>query len=193
MKKIVSVITISIMLAAIPAFAAKRLSFTELPESVQKAIVSQKSGDEKGMTIKEEVEEGSKVYKVTMKRDGGDTKLWIKADGTIVKDNQGGNAVTASKPAVGFEIKEPASAQKSAEATAAANAKKDHKSYLAFSELPKAVQETVTAQKGDSDLAKIKIHQESKDGKTFYKVKFKKEGKDAELHIAEDGTILEKD
>jgi putative membrane protein len=58
---------------------------------------------------------------------------------------------------------------------------------LSYNDAPAKVQETIKAQGGSTD-AKIKKHQMN--GKTAYKVQIKKDGKNRELHIAEDGTII---
>ncbi|HUS36928.1 MAG TPA: DUF4142 domain-containing protein [Verrucomicrobiae bacterium] len=81
----------------------------------------------------------------------------------------------------------PASSEKGAKA----EVKVDHDDHgaqtLSYNDVPAKVQETIKAQGGSTD-AKIKKHQMN--GKTAYKVQIRKEGKNRELHIAEDGTII---
>jgi len=62
---------------------------------------------------------------------------------------------------------------------------------LSMKDLPPAVQATVNA---ETQGGKIKeLAHETEDGKTFYEVEFEKDGKEHEVKIAEDGTVLERE
>src|SRR6185503_19311338 len=55
-------------------------------------------------------------------------------------------------------------------------------------ETPVAVQETIKREAAGSEIADI--DKEHRDGRVVYEVEFKQRGKNSEIHIAEDGTIL---
>lgn len=59
------------------------------------------------------------------------------------------------------------------------------------SELPSAVRKTVRREIGDAEVEKAS--RETRKGKTLYKIKAEKGGKEIELKIAEDGSLLEKE
>ena len=57
--------------------------------------------------------------------------------------------------------------------------------------LPPAVQETVKAESAGGKIKELVL--ETEKGKTFYEVEFEKDGKEYEVKIAEDGTVLERE
>lgn len=61
---------------------------------------------------------------------------------------------------------------------------------LAMESLPPAVQETVKAESAGGEIKELAL--ETEDGKTFYEVEFEKDGKEHEVKIAEDGTVLKR-
>ena len=58
-------------------------------------------------------------------------------------------------------------------------------------DLPPAVRETVKAESGGGKIKELAL--ETEGGKTFYEVEFEKDGKEHEIKIAEDGTVLERE
>lgn len=62
---------------------------------------------------------------------------------------------------------------------------------MKMEDLPPAVQETVKAESAGGKIKELVL--ETEKGKTFYEVEFKKEGKEHEVKIAEDGTVLERE
>lgn len=63
--------------------------------------------------------------------------------------------------------------------------------HLKIEELPDAVRATVERETGGAEIEELV--QESEKGKIFYEVEFKKDGKEHEVKIAEDGTVLERE
>jgi uncharacterized membrane protein YkoI len=61
---------------------------------------------------------------------------------------------------------------------------------LAMESLPSAVLETVKAESAGGKIKELAL--ETEDDKTFYEVEFEKDGKEHEVKIAEDGTVLER-
>ena len=62
---------------------------------------------------------------------------------------------------------------------------------LAMEDLPPAVLETVKAESAGGEIKELAL--ETEGGKTFYEVEFEKGGKEHEVKIAEDGTVLERE
>jgi len=58
-------------------------------------------------------------------------------------------------------------------------------------DLPPAVQETVKAESAGGEIKELVL--ETEGDKTFYEVEFEKDGKEHEVKIAEDGTVLERE
>ena len=58
-------------------------------------------------------------------------------------------------------------------------------------ELPPAVQETVKVESAGAEIKELVM--ESEEGKTFYEVEFEKDGKEYEVKILEDGTVLKRE
>ncbi len=62
---------------------------------------------------------------------------------------------------------------------------------LSMEDLPPAVQATVKTESAGGKIKELAL--ETEDGKTFYEVEFEKDGKEHEVKIAEDGTVLERE
>ncbi len=62
---------------------------------------------------------------------------------------------------------------------------------MKMEDLPPAVQETVKTESAGGEIEELVL--ETEKGKTFYEVEFKKDGKEHEVKIAEDGTVLERE
>ena len=60
---------------------------------------------------------------------------------------------------------------------------------LEMKDLPPAVKKTVEAKSAGGKIKELEL--ETEDGKTFYEVEFEKDGKEHEVKIAKDGTVLE--
>jgi uncharacterized membrane protein YkoI len=63
--------------------------------------------------------------------------------------------------------------------------------FMKMEELPPAVQETVKTESAGAEIKELVL--ETEGGKTFYEVEFEKDGKEHEVKIAEDGTVLERE
>ena len=62
---------------------------------------------------------------------------------------------------------------------------------LAMEDLPPVVQDTVKAESAGGKIKELSL--ETEEGKTFYEVEFEKNGKEHEVKIAKDGTVLERE
>ena len=63
--------------------------------------------------------------------------------------------------------------------------------FMKMEDLPLAVQETVKTESAGAEIKELVL--ETKEGKTFYEVEFEKDGKEYEVKILEDGTVLKRE
>jgi hypothetical protein len=62
---------------------------------------------------------------------------------------------------------------------------------VSLEQVPPAVRATIERELGGGRLEEIE--RETKNGRTVYEVELVRDGKEREVHIAEDGTVLERD
>ncbi len=62
---------------------------------------------------------------------------------------------------------------------------------IEFKNLPPAVQDTVKREAGNSKIDELS--KETEDGKTFFEIEFKQNGREVEIKIAENGAVLERE
>ena len=145
---------------------SKKVDLSQVPAAVQTTIRSH-GGNAEIARITHETKDGRMVYLVEFKEPGKNPKLWIAEDGSIVKTN--------GRQASGEAIDESAGADK-------------HK--LTYNDMPKPVQDAITAQKGNAPIEGIKLHKTTRDGKAVFAVEFEEKGKNTKLEIDEQGTVL---
>ena len=146
----------------LPNLAGRKMQMNELPQAVQNTIRAHSNGAPIE-DIDRETKDGRTVYDVAFKRDGKNTELKINEDGSIIQDNKKGILADAKLPNFG-------------------NRK------MQLNELPAPVQKTIRAHANGAPIEDI--DRETKDGRTVYDVAFKRDGKNTELKVAEDGTVI---
>jgi len=62
---------------------------------------------------------------------------------------------------------------------------------VSLDDVPAPVKATILREAGDNKIDEIKV--ESENGRTIYEVEWKADGEDAEIEVAPDGTLLEKE
>lgn len=62
---------------------------------------------------------------------------------------------------------------------------------VSIDQVPPAVRATIEREVGKGRLEEIE--RETRNGRTVYEVEFERDGKDREIHVAEDGTVLKRD
>ena len=145
---------------------AKKVELTDLPLAAQTTVREQSHGAEIDK-IHQETKDGKTVYMVEFKEPGKNPKIWVNADGSIMKTND--------KRVEGEAVAEPAGAEKKT---------------FTFNDLPAAVQTTLQKEKGEAPIEGLKIKKDMKEGKALYKVEFEEKGKNTKLEIDESGAIL---
>ncbi|HEY1172442.1 MAG TPA: PepSY domain-containing protein [Verrucomicrobiae bacterium] len=168
MKTTLTCLLLGVSLAT-PAFAEK-VEFNQLPEAVQKAITQQKGADVKKITIDKETKDGRTVYEVDMNReDAKDQKLVIAADGSLVKDSDRDNSRTTT--ASGDYVPRFPRMQS-----------------VDMKDVPQAVQATINKEAAGRKV--VDIDKETWNGQPVYEVEFAQTGRNAQLHIAANGTVV---
>ena len=77
-------------------------------------------------------------------------------------------------------------------AFAASGCESEKEEKVQWSSLPTVVQETITEKAGDGKIEEIEKETKTKDGKpvTVYEVEVKKDGKEIEIKVGEDGKLI---
>jgi uncharacterized membrane protein YkoI len=146
---------------------ARKVTFSELPASVQNTIRAQAAG-----APIEDIDQGTlngrAAYQAAFKRDGRHTELTVAEDGSVVSGA-------------------PAPVRDAVRSAEAAIPLRDSKK-VTFKDLPTAVQNTVRAQAGPAAIEDI--DKGTLNGRVVYEAAFKKDGRHTELRVAEDGALV---
>jgi len=146
-----------------------KVNVTDLPDAVRATLEKEAPGAEIEEMEKQE-EEGKVVYDVDVKIEGKEFELKIAANGTVLK-----------KEAEEEEEKEGEERDEE---------DKDEGVTVSLGDLPEAVQDTLKIAAPNGEIEEIE--KEEEDGKVVYEVDVKIDGKEFELKIAADGTLLKK-
>jgi len=158
---------------SLPTFGADKIEPTQLPEAVRKTLNASQGTD----TIKEiekQTKDGRTVYEVEFERRGFNPKLTIAEDGSVVRDSRK-DAVTdtGSTASQRYVPLIPRTAT------------------LQARDLPEAVQKTIQQQAAGREV--VDIDKETWNNRTVYEVEFAQTGRNAQIHIADDGSIVKRD
>lgn len=148
--------------AAFPRVATMRIE--EVPPAVRKTIEQHAAG-RRVADIDRETWEGQAVFEVEYDQTGRNQQIFVAEDGTIVKQE---GKVRVAEPAPGA-LKGPMIGTR-------------------FSDTPPAVQAVIKREAKGSEIADI--DKERRDGRVVYEVEFKDSGRNREIHVAEDGSIV---
>lgn len=135
----------------------------DVPPAVRKTIEQHAAG-RKVADIDRETWNGKPVFEVEYDQTGRNEQIFVAEDGTIVKQD---GKVRAPEATAG--IKGPMIGTR-------------------FSDTPAAVQATIKREAHGADIADI--DKERRNGRVMYEVEFKDPGKNREIHIAEDGSLV---
>jgi len=135
----------------------------DVPPAVRKTIEQHAAG-RKVADIDRETWNSRPVFEVEYDQTGRNEQIYVAEDGTIVK--QEGKVRT---PETGEAIKGPMIGTR-------------------FSDTPAAVQATIKREAHGAEIADI--DKEKRDGHVLYEVEFKDPGRNREIHVAEDGSIV---
>jgi len=146
------------------AFADK-VTETQLPPAVLRTLTQEK-GTDTVKDIEKETRNGQTVYEVELNRPGLNPKLVIAQDGTVVRDTQ--TRVNDVPGAVSARIP-----------------------TMRLEEVPPAVRKTIEQHAAGRKVADI--DRETWDGKTVFEVEFAQTGRNEQIHVGEDGSLLKQE
>ncbi len=151
------------------------IMFKDLPWPVQQTIMNQAAGANVQRVYKTE-RDGQTVYHARFQKEGQNTRVAVRQDGTLV------NTITGAAAT-------PIGVGETGDATLNQNTTQlQGGSKVSFNDLPQAVKNAITAQANGAaveDVDKGTIN-----GQTVYEAAFKKDGKTYELQVKEDGSVL---
>jgi len=158
--------TVAVMLLAGALYvSADKVNYNDLPEPVKQTIKAQRT-DATPKDIERVIKDGQVLYEVDFRQPGKDQKLCIAPDGTIVPDTKPTLKERADR--VIDRMKRSAS--------------------LKINDVPEPARKTIEMQAKGREIADI--DRETWDGKTVYEVEFAQTGRNAQIHVAEDGTMV---
>ncbi len=139
--------------------------FNSLPPEVQKSIRAQAPNAEI-TSITKKTENGMDAYQVEFRENGSNPKMVVASDGRVLSSD-------LPNP--------PGTLKKMLTPTGAVGTQ--------FSALPEAVQKTIQAHAPERDIANISRHENN--GRVYYEVEFKDQGKNPTIRVADDGTLVQ--
>ncbi len=173
--KLISLIAVVCLALCIGALATKQamdreteVSIEEVPAAVRATI----EAEAKDGTIEEvemETENGQTVYEADVIIDGQEIEIQVAPDGTLLgketEDDEGDDDDEDDED--------------------------EDEQEVSLDDVPAAVKETILKEAGDAEIEEVV--KETEDGQTVYEAEFEVDGKEIEIEVAEDGTLLERE
>lgn len=151
------------------------LKFEDLPAAVQKTV-REHSRSAKINDIDREDRTGRTIYEVEFETDGMNREIHVAANGTLLNEKEAGVQL-------GYDRDDDTDADRTRV--------REKDNNMKFSDLPAAVQATVKQQGSESQIADIDSYRRS--GKRVYEIEFRRDGPNREIHVGEDGKIMDID
>jgi hypothetical protein len=143
----------------------QKIKLTEAPQAAQDALMKEAKGA-KIETIDKETRDGKVVYEADAIVDGKNHEIVVDADGKVISNK--------------LDMEEDEKGEKE---------EKDEQK-VSLDQVPAAVKATFAK---ESDGAEVKeVEKETEDGKAAYETTVSIKGKEYEIKVAEDGTLLKK-
>lgn len=148
------------------------IAWEQVPASVQRTVEANEKGPVKKV-IRHSID-GKTTYEVELERDNAiNPRLLVAEDGTLLRP---GFNTTDTYPLVDPYYVGPIGG---------------YDSMLRIEDLPGPVQATVQKQAAGREIADL--DREQWEGRTVYEVEFREKGRNAQIHVAEDGTLLQEE
>jgi len=171
--KLISLIVVICLTLSLGAVAVKqamdkevKVSIEEVPAAVRATILAEAEGG----TINEiemETEDGQTVYEADVIIDGREIEIEVAADGTLLgketEDDEGDDD----------------------------DEDDEDEEEISLDDVPAAVKVTILKEAQDAEIEELV--KETEDGQTVYEAEFEADGKEIEIEVATDGTLLEKE
>ena len=161
-------IAAAVYLAGALCINADKVSFNDLPASVKETIKAQR-GAAPIKDIERVTKEGRTWYEVEFNQPGTNPKLRVAADGTVMPE---------TKPGLGERVDRAVDRFKRTPS-------------MKLADVPEPVRKTIQMEAKGREIADI--DRETWKGRTVYEVEFAQTGRNAQIHVAEDGTIVKDD
>jgi len=147
------------------------LKIEDLPAAVQKTVRDQAAGANVA-DIDREDRTGRTIYEVEFETAGVNREIHVAADGTLLTEEQASTQLGYDRDADRTRVREK-------------------ENNMKFTDLPAAVQATVKQQGSENQIADIDSYR--RNGKLVYEVEFRREGPNREIHVGEDGKLMDAD
>lgn len=168
MKLLLFIIAVA---GGVVAASAQEIEQSQLPAPVVKALGDVKGPDLVGK-IERQVKDGKTIYEVQFARRGVNPRVWIAEDGTVIRDTR---RVEVAIPPIGEGVPDYV-------------APLNRTRTLQLTDVPVPVQKAIREHAAGRDVADI--DRETWKGHVVYEVEFAQTGRNALIHIADDGTIV---
>jgi uncharacterized membrane protein YkoI len=180
--KLISLMAVVCLALCIGAVATKRamdreteVSIKEVPAAVKVTLLA----EAKGGTIEEiemETENGRTVYEADVIIDGQEVEIQVAPDGTLlgkeIEDNDEGD----DDDDEGDDDDED---------------EDEDEEEVSLDDVPAAVKATILKEAAGAEIEEV--DKETEDGQTVYEAEFEADGKEIEIEVATDGTLLERE
>ena len=180
--KLISLIAVVCLALCIGAVATKRamdgeteVSIKEVPAAVKATLLA----EAKGGTIEEiemETENGRTVYEADVIIDGQEVEIQVAPDGTLL-----GKEIEDNDDDEGDDDDDEGDDEDEDE----------DEEEVSLDDVPAAVKATILKEAAGAEIEEVV--KETEDGQTVYEAEFKADGKDIEIEVATDGTLLERE
>ena len=172
--KLISLMAVVCLALCIGAVATKRamdgeteVSIKEVPAAVKATLLA----EAKGGTIEEiemETENGRTVYEADVIIDGQEVEIQVAPDGTLL----------------GKEIEDDDEGDDDDD-------EDEDEEEVSLDDVPAAVKATILKEAAGAEIEEVV--KETEDGQTIYEAEFEADGKEIEIEVATDGTLLERE
>jgi uncharacterized membrane protein YkoI len=171
------ILTAVLGISAVTAWGDK-ITETQLPPAVQRTL-SQQKGSDAVKDIERETRNGRTVYEVELNRTGLNPKLVIAEDGTVVRDARDRNNPNPDTTRSTTRVNEPVAGTHARVAT------------MRVEDVPPAVAKTIEQHAAGRKVADI--DRETWNGKPVFEVEFAQTGRNEQIFVGEDGTIVKQE
>jgi hypothetical protein len=163
-----------------------KIKFADAPSAVRKTLKREANGG-KIETIDIETRDGKLVFEADVKIDGTNYEILVAKDGRLIS-----KAIDDEEEDEDDEEEEEHEGEKEKEKGEKKEKKHEgkEKGAMKFSEAPAAVQKTLKREAFGAKIAKVDI--ESHDGKRVYEADVEIDGRNYEILVAKDGTLISK-
>jgi uncharacterized membrane protein YkoI len=183
MKTSKAILVLSAALGAGTSVYADKVTFSQVPPTVQQAIKA-RSGSHEIEDIDRDNRNGQTTYEASWKNNSGvQQELLVSDNGSVLRDVAGDGPATASTSTA-----TTSAGWRPRFGTADANLQLSGGVKLPLNQAPQAVQETVTQMTHGAPVEDFERGMAN--GRTVYEAAFKRNGQNTELQVYDDGSLV---